>query len=112
MENRLIKYCTDCGKEIITYISDNTPIVDVDCEVGVFVQCPHCGEMVQVIAMPDIDPNIENDLDFIIEDYKYDLNSIKEEIDEIERGIKRLDDLKSKFTEYQFILNKLMKIDK
>lgn len=101
---KIIKVCPDCGFEIISYISDDEPIVMSDDINGVFTLCPNCGDYVPIIEMPDIE---DEDIDFLIEDYKYDLEDVQEQIETIKKRLEELPYLESDVNKFKFIINKL-----
>lgn len=101
---KIIKVCPDCGFEIISFISDDEPIVMSDGIYGVFTICPKCGDYVPIIEMPDLEGE---DIDFLIEDYKYDLEKHEERITEIKRLINELPYWEADANKLKFIINKL-----
>ena len=102
--NKIIKVCPNCGFEIISFISDDEPIVMSDGIYGVFTICPKCGEYVPIIEMPDTE---DEDIDFLIENYKYDLAEHEERIAEIKRLINELPYWEADANKFKFIINKL-----
>ena len=86
--NKIIKVCPDCGFEIISFVSDDEPIVMSDDINGVFVLCPKCGDYVPIIEMPEIDENDKSDIIFTLEDCKYDLEEHEKRIIESKLKIK------------------------
>lgn len=115
--NKIIKVCPDCGFEIISFVSDDEPIVMSDDINGVFVLCPKCGDYVPIIEMPEIDENDESDIIFTLEDCKYDLEEYEKRIIESKLEIKRLTEelpyLEADANKFKFIINKLQeKLDK
>lgn len=115
--NKIIKVCPDCGFEIISFVSDDEPIVMSDDINGVFVLCPKCGDYVPIIEMPEIDENDESDIIFTLEDCKYDLEEYEKRIIESKLEIKRLTEelpyLETDANKLKFIMNKLQeKLDK
>lgn len=102
--NKIIKVCPDCGFEIISFISDDEPIVMSDGIYGVFTICPKCGDYVPIIEMPDTE---DEDIDFLIENYKYDLEEHEERIAEIKRLINELPYWEADANKFKFIINKL-----
>jgi predicted RNA-binding Zn-ribbon protein involved in translation (DUF1610 family) len=115
--NKIIKVCPDCGFEIISFVSDDEPIVMSDDINGVFVLCPKCGDYVPIIEMPEIDENDESDIIFTLEDCKYDLEEYEKRIIESKLEIKRLTEelpyLEADANKFKFIMNKLQeKLDK
>lgn len=101
---KIIKVCPDCGFEIISFVSDDEPIVMSDGIYGVFTLCPNCGDYVPIIEMPDTE---DEDIDFLIEDYKYDLEDAQEQIDTIKKRLEELPHWESDVNKYNFIINKL-----
>lgn len=115
--NKIIKVCPDCGFEIISFVSDDEPIVMSDDINGVFVLCPKCGDYVPIIEIPEIDENDESDIIFTLEDCKYDLEEYEKRIIESKLEIKRLTEelpyLEADANKFKFIMNKLQeKLDK
>ena len=115
--NKIIKVCPDCGFEIISFVSDDEPIVMSDDINGVFVLCPKCGDYVPIIEIPEFDENNEFDIMFTIEDCKYDLEEYEKRIIESKLEIKRLTEelpyLEADANKFKFIINKLQdKLDK
>lgn len=115
--NKIIKVCPDCGFEIISFVSDDEPIVMSDDINGVFVLCPKCGDYVPIIEMPEFDENNEFDIMFTLEDCKYDLEEYEKRIIESKLEIKRLTEelpyLEADANKFKFIINKLQdKLDK
>jgi predicted RNA-binding Zn-ribbon protein involved in translation (DUF1610 family) len=115
--NKIIKVCPDCGFEIISFVSDDEPIVMSDDINGVFVLCPKCGDYVPIIEMPEFDENNEFDIMFTLEDCKYDLEEYEKRIIESKLEIKRLTEelpyLEADANKFKFIMNKLQeKLDK
>jgi predicted RNA-binding Zn-ribbon protein involved in translation (DUF1610 family) len=115
--NKIIKVCPDCGFEIISFVSDDEPIVMSDDINGVFVLCPKCGDYVPIIEIPEIDENDESDIIFTLEDCKYDLEEYEKRIIESKLEIKRLTEelpyLEADANKFKFIMNKLHeKLDK
>ena len=102
--NKIIKICPDCGFEIISFVSDDEPIVMSDGIYGVFTLCPNCGDYVPIIEMPDTE---DEDIDFLIEDYKYDLEDAQEQIETIKKRLEELPHLESDVNKFNFIINKL-----
>ena len=106
--NKIIKICPDCGFEIISFVSDDEPIVMSDDIYGVFTLCPNCGDYVPIIEMPDTE---DENIDFLIENYKYDLSEQEKQIIEnkleIKRLIEELPHLESDVNKFKFIINKL-----
>ena len=102
--NKIIKVCPDCGFEIISFISDDEPIVMSDGIYGVFTLCPNCGDYVPIIEMPDPE---DEDIDFLIEDYKYDLEDAQEQIETIKKRLEELPYLESDVNKFNFIIKKL-----
>ena len=100
---KIIKVCPDCGFEIISFVSDDEPIVMSDGIYGVFTLCPNCGDYVPIIEMPDIE---DENIDFFIEDYKYDLEDAQEQIETIKKRIEELPYLESDVNKFNFIINK------
>lgn len=114
---KIIKVCPDCGFEIISFVSDDEPIVMSDDINGVFVLCPKCGDYVPIIEMPEIDENDKSDIIFTLEDCKYDLEEYEKRIIESKLEIKRLTEelpyLEADANKFKFIINKLQeKLDK
>jgi predicted RNA-binding Zn-ribbon protein involved in translation (DUF1610 family) len=114
---KIIKVCPDCGFEIISFVSDDEPIVMSDDINGVFVLCPKCGDCVPIIEIPEIDENDESDIIFTLEDCKYDLEEYEKRIIESKLEIKRLTEelpyLEADANKFKFIMNKLHeKLDK
>ena len=101
---KIIKVCPDCGFEIISFVSDDEPIVMSDGIYGVFALCPNCGDYVPIIEMPDTE---DEDIDFLIEDYKYDLEDAQEQIETIKKRLEELPHLESDVNKFNFIINKL-----
>ena len=111
--NKIIKVCPDCGFEIISFVSDDEPIVMSDDIKGVFVLCPKCGDYVPIIEMPEFDKYDKSDIIFTIEDYKYDLDDVHEQIETIKKRLEELPYLESDVNKFNFIINKLQdKLDK
>ena len=102
--NKIIKVCPDCGFEITSFISDDEPIVMSDGIYGVFTLCPNCGDYVPIIEMPDTE---DEDIGFLIEDYKYDLEDAQEQIETIKKRLEELPYLESDVNKFNFIINKL-----
>lgn len=102
--NKIITVCPNCGFEIISFVSDDEPIVMSDDINGVFVTCPTCGDYVPIIKMPDIE---DEDIDFLIEDYKYDLEDVQEQIKTIKKRLEELPYLEADANKFKFIINKL-----
>ena len=102
--NKIIKVCPDCGFEIISFISDDEPIVMSDGIYGIFTLCPNCGDYVPIIEMPDTE---DEDIDFLIENYKYDLEEHEERIVEIKRLINELPYWEADANKFKFIIKKL-----
>ena len=110
---KIIKVCPDCGFEIISFVSDDEPIVMSDDINGVFVLCPKCGDYVPIIEMPEIDENDKSDIIFTLEDCKYDLEEYEKRIIEIKRLTEELPYLEADANKFKFIMNKLQeKLDK
>lgn len=110
---KIIKVCPDCGFEIISFVSDDEPIVMSDDINGVFVLCPNCGDYVPIIEMPEFDDNNKSEITFTLEDCKYDLEEREERIAEVKRLIKVLPYWESDANRLKFIMNKLQeKLDK
>lgn len=110
---KIIKVCPDCGFEIISFVSDDEPIVMSDDINGVFVLCPNCGDYVPIIEMPEVDENDKSDILLTIEDCKYDLEEHERRIDEIKLLIKELPYWEADANKFKFIMNKLQeKLDK
>lgn len=107
--NKIIKICPDCGFEIISFVSDDEPIVMSDGIYGVFTLCPNCGDYVPIIEMPDTE---DEDIDFLIEDYKYDLEDAQEQIETIKKRLEELPYLESDVNKFNFIINKLKQKNK
>ena len=114
---KIIKVCPDCGFEIISFVSDDEPIVMSDDINGVFVLCPKCGDYVPIIEMPEIDENDKSDIIFTLEDCKYDLEEHEKRMIESKLKIKQLTEelpyLEADANKFKFIINKLQeKLDK
>lgn len=110
---KIIKVCPDCGFEIISFVSDDEPIVMSDDINGVFVLCPKCGDYVPIIEMPEFDENDKFDIIFTLEDCKYDLEEYEKRIIEIKRLTEELPYLEADANKFKFIINKLQeKLDK
>lgn len=114
---KIIKVCPDCGFEIISFVSDDEPIVMSDDINGVFELCPNCGDYVPIIEIPEIDENDKSDIIFTIEDCKYDLEEYENRIIESKLKIKQLTEelpyLEADVNKFKFIVNKLQeKLDK
>ena len=114
---KIIKVCPDCGFEIISFVSDDEPIVMSDDINGVFVLCPNCGDYVPIIEMPEFDENDKSDIIFTLEDCKYDLEEYENRIIESKLKIKQLTEelpyLEADVNKFKFIVNKLQeKLDK
>ncbi len=110
---KIIKVCPDCGFEIISFVSDDEPIVMSDDINGVFVLCPNCGDYVPIIEIPEFDENNKSDITFTLEDYKYDLEEREERIADAKRLIKILPYWEADANRLKFIINKLQdKLDK
>jgi predicted RNA-binding Zn-ribbon protein involved in translation (DUF1610 family) len=105
--NKIITVCPDCGSKIISFISDDEPIVMSDGIYGVFTICPNCGDYVPIIEMPDPE---DEDIDFLIEDYKYDLEYVQEQIETIKKGLEELPYLEADANKFKFIINKYNKL--
>lgn len=109
--NKIIKICPDCGFEIISFVSDDEPIVMSDGIYGVFTLCPNCGDYVPIIEMPEIDENDKFGIIFTLEDCKYDLEEYEKQIIESKLKIKQLIEelpyLESNANKFKFIINKL-----
>ena len=71
---------------------------------GVFTLCPKCGDYFPIIKMPDIE---DEDLDFLSEDYKYELEDVQEQIKTIKKRLEELPYLESDANKIKFIINKL-----
>lgn len=115
--NKIIKACPNCGFEIISFVSDDEPIVMSDDINGVFTLCPNCGDYVPIIEIPEIDENDKSDIIFTLEDCKYDLEEYEKRIIESKLEIKRLTEelpyLEADANKFKFIVNKLQeKLDK
>ena len=114
---KIIKVCPDCGFEIISFVSDDEPIVMSDDINGVFALCPNCGDYVPIIEMPEIDENDKSDIIFTLEDCKYDLEEHEKRIIENKLKIKQLTEelpyLEADVNKFKFIIGKLQeKLDK
>lgn len=115
--NKIIKVCPNCGFEIVSFVSDDEPIVMSDDINGVFVLCPTCGDYVPIIEMPEVDENDKSDIIFTLEDCKYDLEEYEKRIIEIKLEIKQLIEelpyVEADANKFKFIMNKLQeKLDK
>lgn len=114
---KIIKVCPDCGFEIISFVSDDEPIVISDDINGVFTLCPNCGDYVPIIEIPEVDENDKSDIIFTLEDCKYDLEEYENRIIESKLKIKQLTEelpyLEADVNKFKFIVNKLQeKLDK
>lgn len=111
--NKIIKVCPNCGFEIVSFVSDDEPIVMSDDINGVFVLCPKCGDYVPIIEMPKFDENDKSDIIFTLEDCKYDLEEHEKRIIEIKKLIEELPYWEADANKLKFIVNKLQeKLDK
>ena len=108
---KIIKVCPDCGFEIISFVSDDEPIVMSDDINGVFTLCPNCGDYVSIIEMPEFDENDKSDIICTLDDCKYDLEEHERRIDEIKHEIeqltKELPYWEADANKFKFIINKL-----
>ena len=100
---KIIKVCPDCGFEIISFVSEDEPIVMSDDINGVFTLCPNCGDYVPIIEINAEDFGNE----FAIEDYKYDLEIAEGRVEEIKKEYEQLPHWESDVNKYKFIINKL-----
>lgn len=100
---KIIKVCPDCGYEIISFISDDEPLVKFDDSFWIFVLCPNCGDYVAIIKINAEDFGDE----FAIEDYKYDLEIAEGRVEEIKKQYEQLPHWESDVNKYKFIINKI-----
>ena len=77
---KIIKVCPDCGFEIISFVSDDEPIVMSDDINGVFVLCPKCRDVNNPMICFCADEKLlrKATINEIIEHFKNDKDNIKQ----------------------------------